>query len=376
MRVVVLHGNVAPDAPPDEQDSLLEAAHVAESLGRLGYRPSTLAFSLDTRAVIEALHDVNPHLVFNLVESLDGEGCLIHLAPAVLDYLGLPYTGAGTEALFLSSNKLVAKSLLARSGIATPPWMTEEAIRLQAPPFSGPYIVKSVWEHASIGLDEDSVVFEGSKLAQSFESRKAARAGQLFAESYINGREINVALLSGSNGPEVLPPAEILFEDYPSHKLKVVGYRAKWEEDSFEYQHTPRTFEFSRGDRSLLRHLVDISIECWNVFGLRGYGRVDFRVDRSGKPWVLEVNANPCLSPEGGFAAAAAHAGLGFERVVQRIVEASFPPASLSLSPAVPGRKRAAASRSLSSAAQRGKRIGGYHDAPPPSSPDLVLEEP
>ena len=121
------------------------------------------------------------------------------------------------------------------------------------------------------------------------------------------------------------PVAEIVFEGYERSKPKVVGYRAKWEEGSYEYQHTPRTFDFPHADRALLIALDTFAIECWKVFGLRGYARVDFRVDEQNRPHVLEVNTNPCLSPDAGFAAAVRRAEITMTEAVRRIVLEAAP---------------------------------------------------
>ena len=110
--------------------------------------------------------------------------------------------------------------------------------------------------------------------------------------------------------PQVLPPAEIDFGDFPPDKPRIVGYQAKWDDESFEYHHTPRRFEFPSTDRALLAELSRLAADCWHQFGLRGYVRVDFRVDRDGRPWILEVNSNPCLSLDAGFAAAVQRAGI------------------------------------------------------------------
>jgi D-alanine-D-alanine ligase len=100
----------------------------------------------------------------------------------------------------------------------------------------------------------------------------------------------------------------------------MVGYQAKWDERSPEFGRTPRTFEFPPRDAALLADLAAISRRCWSLFGLRGHARVDFRVDEGGVPWVLEVNANPCISSDAGFTAAAARAGLSMRDTVARIV--------------------------------------------------------
>ena len=323
MKVVILHNKVSRGAGKDEEDTLVQVDAVSEALSELGHFPVALAFSIDVAAAMEALEAVRPDLVFNLVESVEGTGRLIYLAPALLDHMRIPYTGANTEAVFLTSNKLVAKDCLMRCGLPTPPWITLRNDRGGDAVKHGRCIIKSVWEHASVGLDEDSVVpaDDGDLLMGEMERRKSSLGGDCFAEAFIDGRELNLSLIGGPDGPELLPPAEIRFDRYPRDKLKVVGYRAKWESDSFEYHHTPRSFDFPREDASLLARLEDLARRCWDIFHLRGYARVDFRVDRSGAPWVLEVNANPCLSPDAGFYAAAMEAGLSYPDVVARIVE-------------------------------------------------------
>ncbi|MBU1233993.1 MAG: D-alanine--D-alanine ligase, partial [Proteobacteria bacterium] len=128
-------------------------------------------------------------------------------------------------------------------------------------------------------------------------------------------------LLANNNEPEVLPVAEILFDDFSSRMPRIVDYSAKWDETSFAYRHTPRCFDFKEEDSLLLEKLVEISKQCWHLFKLNGYARVDFRVDHDGRPWILEVNSNPCLSPDAGFAAALERAGLSFTEAVRRILE-------------------------------------------------------
>jgi D-alanine-D-alanine ligase len=115
-----------------------------------------------------------------------------------------------------------------------------------------------------------------------------------------------------------LPVAEIRFDAFPADKPRIVGYAAKWDLESFEYRNTPRSFTV---EPELAERLRRIALDCWALFRLDGYARVDFRVDESGRPWVLEVNANPCLSPDAGFAAALAEAGLGYEAAVERLID-------------------------------------------------------
>jgi len=321
MKVWILHGEVPQGATPDEGDVLVQAAAVSRALEKLGYEPVRKACSLNLADVAALLQRERPVFAFNLVETIDGRGSLIHLVPSLLDALEIPYTGAGTEAIFLSSNKLLAKKVLRSGGIATPDWH----ILQETPenPFSaGPYIIKSVWEHASIGLDEDAVIYahRWEQLPDAIAGRSQRLGGACFAEAFIEGREFNISLLAGDKEPEVLPAAEIRFDDYPPWRVRIVGYEAKWIEGSFSYRHTPRCFDFTPLDECLLETLAEMAGSCWRLFNLRGYARVDFRVDRAGVPWVLEINTNPCLSPDAGFAASAQRRGLQFEEIIQRIV--------------------------------------------------------
>ncbi|MCX7038744.1 MAG: D-alanine--D-alanine ligase, partial [Spirochaetes bacterium] len=290
------------------------------ALGRLGYQAIDVPLTLDLGVSAAVLRSSAPLLAFNLTETINGHGRLIHLAPSLLDSLGIPYTGALAEAIYLTSHKILAKRALACAGIDTPPWA---AAARGAPPFPPPYIVKSIWEHASIGLEDSSVAGDSSALADEIE-RRAVREGieNLFVEGYVEGREFNLGLLSAPDaaGKKVLPPAEIQFVGYPEGKPRVVGYRAKWVDGSFEYGNTQRRFSFPPEDQPLLAALADLARACWDLFGLRGYARVDFRVDQSGRPWILEINTNPCIAPDAGFMAAAAQAGLTIDEVVARII--------------------------------------------------------
>lgn len=319
MNVAVLHGEVQPDAGEDEQDVLVEVECISKALFEEGYNPVAVPFSLDIKKTINKLEEIKPSFVFNLVETVEGKGNLIYLAPAVLNHLNIPYTGSKLDAIYITSNKVLTKKFLKSSGIKTPAWNEIDGIHGDDS-LNVPCIFKSIWEHASIGLDEDSVVFEIDKLSENLKKRQATGEKDCFIESYIDGREFNISILNGKDGPEVLPHGEIKFVDY-NNRIKVVGYRAKWDSNSFEYHHTNRTFDFSEGDVHLLEELSDISVACWNLFKLSGYARVDFRVDNSGNPWVLEVNINPCLSPDAGFIAAANRAGLSFNDVIKRIIE-------------------------------------------------------
>ncbi len=333
MNVAIVHDEIGPRPRGDELDTLVQADAVADALQQLGHSTVRVPFSLDLGAAARRFERDRPELLFNLVESVAGRGRLIHLAPALFEALGLPFTGAPADAVFTTSNKLLSKRILRGAGIDTSDWWTADGDSNDFRP--GRWIIKSVWEHASIGLTDAAIVRGDSPadLRAALGSRPdgghadsgsaASPGGEWFAERFVDGREFNLSLLCTDDPrmPQLLPLAEIDFSAFPAGKPRIVNYAAKWESDTFEYQHTPRRFAFPPADEPLLARLAETARACWRIFSLRGHARVDFRVDADGRPWVLEVNTNPCLSPDAGFAAAAAEAGLSARDVVARLVE-------------------------------------------------------
>ncbi len=319
--IVILHSSIANDAPLDEHDTLLQVAVVREALQKLGLEVVAIPFTLDFAALKSTLQQYNPTVVFNLVESVNGRGELTHLVPSILEQLKIPYTGGSAKALFTSADKILAKRLLQSAAIPTPAWFELSDLKTKKFPSDGPYIIKSVIEDGSIGIDQTSFVRDQDAFVKIMQDRQCQFGGQWFAEHYIPGREFNISVLASSSGPQVLPIAEIKFIDFAADKFHIVDYAAKWETESNEYQKTPRSFSFSENDDFLLAHLKELSLTCWDLFAVSGYARVDFRVDHLDQPWVLEVNVCPSLAPDAGFIAAAKESGLAFEDVIERILQ-------------------------------------------------------
>jgi D-alanine-D-alanine ligase len=330
VRAVVLYHESGDDATVEDRDVLVQRDAVSAALQRLGHPTSCLGCTLDLATAQQRLSATQPDIVFNLVESLGGTDRLMALATMLLDALQIPYTGAQTDAILATSNKLTAKRRLHSAGLPTPAWFPARAENFVASCFSEGasvrgtkkeprWILKPVLEHASFGMDDDAVVMADDieSLAAMLRTRELRIGRPLFAEQYIAGRELNLSLLNG----QVLPPAEIDFSSFPADKPRIVGHQAKWDEDSFEYRRTPRRFDFPAADRPLLERVSELARKCWQLFDLSGYARVDFRVDSEGRPWILEVNANPCLSLDAGFAAALSEAGISYDDAIRRITE-------------------------------------------------------
>jgi D-alanine-D-alanine ligase len=314
--IPVIHG-AALDRP-DELDTVRAAEGICAALQRLGYDSEVVAQSLDLSG-LKALARRRPLCVFNLVEALDGDAALSMLAPVMLEALGLAYTGARAIPYQETLYKLPTKRRLRALGIPTADWWQLP----DAPPAGATVIVKSVSEHGSLGIDAASVV-EGCKAAAEIARREAQFGLPFFAERFVDGREFNIALLETAEGVRVLPIGEIRFDTLPAGRPRIVDYESKWLEDTPGYDNTPRHFGLEQNEPALAARLADLAQQCWQAFGLTGYARVDIRLDEAGTPWVLEVNTNPCLEPDAGFATTAGEAGLSYDRLIETIVEAAL----------------------------------------------------
>lgn len=238
--------------------------------------------------------------------------------------MGIKYTGCSGEAMMITTNKIITKKLLKASFLPTAPWVTlDQDYGFKS---SCTYIVKPIDEDGSIGLSQDSI----AKFDNICELREAMNAIRdkigidVFAEKFIDGREINISILGSNSSPRVLAPCEIKFVGFEDkNKAKIFDYRAKWEEESFEYQNIKPSNNFEKADEKLLQELKKIALLCWHEFNLNGYARIDFRIDSESNPYVLEINTNPCITPkDSSFIRSTVSSGLTYEEVIKAIISA------------------------------------------------------
>ncbi len=315
--VAILHNPVGEGDDPSTSDVLAQVELVAAGLEALGipHRVLPVPDWKPWRHLVP-----NPGLVvFNLMEAPPGMPHVQPDAAAALEVMGIPFTGSPPGVLWTTTDKLGTRALLASEGLPVAPGGRLDPDRpdlLDRVP--GPWLLKPACEDASVGLEGDPVcATRQAALARARDLAERFPGQAVVAETYLPGRELNVSILAG----EVLPVAEIVFEDFPEGMSRVVGYEAKWLEDSFACIHTVRHFPEDPADAVLLGRVREIARAAWRICGLRGYARVDVRLDADGNPCVLEVNANPCLAAGAGFMAAAAKAGLEPSDVISRILE-------------------------------------------------------
>lgn len=289
------------------------AAGVAAALRRAGAEAVLVPMFADIERTIGLLRALEPAVVFNLCESFRGLSRLEAHVAALLEMMDLPFTGSGPDALRLCLDKQRTKDVLAAHGVRVP---------RSGPKAEFPMIVKPALEDASTGLTLDSIVRDDAALVERAAALHREIKGPVLVEEYVEGREFNVAMV----GDEILPVSEIDFSRMPAGAPSIVTHAGKWIEDSADYRGTVPVCPANIPAR-LHERLRALGRQCFDLTGVRGYGRVDVRLDAKDRLVVLEVNPNPDLSADAGLARAAAAAGWSYDELIVRITEAAMTPA-------------------------------------------------
>ncbi len=320
-RVLIVYNPVEAGDDPSTLDVLSDIEWVASGLAALGLPYSAFAVP-GWKPWLYVAADPGT-VAFNLFESPPAVPSAHSSAAAAMELMNLPFTGSPAAALWLTTDKLATRALLAAEGLPVAPGGRLDPDHPELlDRIPGPWILKPACEDASLGLEGDPVcATRDAALARARHLQARFPDEAILAEAYLPGRELNVALLARKGGVEVLPVAEIVFEGYPEGMSRVVTYEAKWQQGSFAYAHTMRRFPEDAADSALLERVREISLAAWRICGLRGYARVDIRLDERGEPHVLEVNANPSLAADAGFVATTRKAGLSAREAVGRILE-------------------------------------------------------
>lgn len=307
--IAIVHTDISPNPTPDDADTILQAQFISRTLNELGYHAPLLPFRPKT--LQRSLQQCNAIAVFNLVEAVGGDDERATEGPLFFEKIGMPYTGNKASTMQALENKPVVKRRLQQHDLPTPAFPEDGGQGKQ-------WILKSETFHCSRGMDHRNVSSDIDALNELARECAARYSGAWFLEEYIPGREINMALLDNGDGTAtVLPASEIRFLGKEPH---IVDYDCKWNEESESYNSAVANMEFTTDDQPMLDQLAYLSQQCWRHFGLSGYARVDFRIDNQGRPFILEINANPCLSDDAGFMRAISTASMTPADAISRII--------------------------------------------------------
>lgn len=293
--------------------------HVLKALSKLGHKTSIVGILDDVTPLIDKLKNDPPDIAFNLTEHFGGDRSLDKSIAALLDLLGVPYTGTGTLGLALARDKALSKKILTYHHIRTPAFIEFKRGRAIKIPKHVPYpvIVKPIGEDASEGISRASLVRRDSDLEERVRFVHESVERSAIAEQYIEGREIFCSIL-GNDRLRVLPLRTMWFGTKPG-RPKFLTYQLKWDMDYQQRWGLEFGFAVDLPD-DVYDRVGHVSKRTYRALVLQDYGRIDLRVTPEGKIYVIEANPNPFLARREDFADSALEAGIEYDSMIDRIL--------------------------------------------------------
>ena len=326
LRVIAL---THPDhVPPDtleghtDQEALAWRAEfdVVQGLRKLGHEVQPLGVQDDLQPIRDAVTEIKPHVVFNLLEEFQWNATFDHNIVAYLELLGVPYTGCNPRGLVLSRGKALSKKLLSYHHVPVPAFEVFPVGRTvrRPPELAFPLFVKSLTEHASIGIARASLVNDDDELRERVEFIHERVGTDAIAEQFIPGRELYVSVV-GNTRLRAFSAWELVIDDQDANEPLIATAKVK---HNLEYQ-AKRGVRIRAADElspELQAQLGMMSKRIYRVLELSGYARIDYRLDASGRLYFLDANPNPDICESEEFASAARHDGVEYPELLQRIV--------------------------------------------------------
>jgi D-alanine-D-alanine ligase len=326
LRVVALvHRHLIPPAKVEDGTDITAAPwrteyDVVSTLTAMGHEVQALAVHDDLGEIRRLATEWKPHIAFNLLEGFDDVVIFDQNVVSHLELLKLAYTGCNPRGLLLARDKSLSKKLLAYHRLAVPEF---EVFRIGRPirrpkRLTFPLIVKSLTQEASIGISQASVVDNDDKLKERVAFIHDSIGTAAIVEQYVEGRELYVGIL-GNQALQALPVWELFFTNMPEGSKRIATDRVKW---SVKYQ---EKYGIDSGPAKDLPEETAAEIQhvckrAYRALELSGYARIDLRLDEAGNIWVIEANPNPQIARGEDFAASAEKTGLGYDAVLQRII--------------------------------------------------------
>lgn len=304
-----------------EHDEVVD--QIAAALSAVGHKPTLVGVQNDLAEMVGRLLEQKPDLVFNVCETFGGRDTNEGNVTAVLTLLGLPFTGTGPVGMALRQDKALTKKVLQFHGVNCPRFAIFDTGNLE---FAGrmhfPLIVKPMRGDASVGVGDASVVRDYAGLTRQVAVIHNELQDAALVEEFIEGREFYVGVL-GNEPAEALPIVEMDFAKLPADAPRIYGWEAKFDHASRQYQAVNAIIATDLSPE--LRYgISSAAMEAVYALQVRDYARVDMRLSRDGKPYVIEVNANPYLEQTSAFAFAALQAGMGYNTLIKRLVEIAW----------------------------------------------------
>ncbi|MGA2866041.1 MAG: hypothetical protein ABSF95_16335 [Verrucomicrobiota bacterium] len=315
------HYDLPANAPPDALVEVDAAKYIEayEAGIRLAGCEPLVHEGFPDLDVIAWLRQVQPHFCFNVCEGFGGESREAHM-PAVLEALGLPYSGPAPLAAAVTQDKPTTKRLLAAAGLPTPQFEVFDcpgaAVGCRVP---FPLFVKPAHEGTGMGIQNESIVTCAAQLCGQVERILRHYRQPALVESFIEGRDLTCGVVGNNGDFEVLPVLEVDFGGYPPELLPVYSSKHKHELDHLFRYRCPAPLP-----EAIAQEVRRLTVETFAVTGCRDYARVDFRLTPAGQLYILEINALPGITPRSDMTMMAKASGRSHAQLVAAVLAAAL----------------------------------------------------
>jgi D-alanine-D-alanine ligase len=301
-----------------------EREDIGRALQAMGFKSTTFNVDSDISRLIAFLKEEEPDVIFNLCESIGNQSIHEMHVAGLYELLGIPYTGSDALTLGLALNKARVKDILRANNLPTPRYQVIKSPMkiILNEDLRYPLIVKPSKEDSSVGISTDSVVENPSDLKKRVRYIIEQFDQPALVEEFIDGRELYVAIL-GNRKEIILPISEIDMSTLPKLYRRIITYNAKWVKGSEEYECTNGVCpaKIPQETETLLK---EYALKAYRLTGCRDYARIDFRLSNDNEPYILEVNPNPDISDDAGFARSSRVYGYKFEELIEKIVDCAL----------------------------------------------------
>ena len=322
--LVLMHRDLV---PPDSMDGYSDKEitewktefDVVATLREMGHEVFPLGLFDDLGLIRKALDEIKPHVSFNLLEEFHGRSLFDYHIASYMELLKQSYTGCNPRGLMLAHDKALCKKIMAYHRIRTPRFTVypmSQKIKISKR-LNFPLFIKSLYEDGSYGISQASIVTSEEKLLERINYLHEKMRTPVIAEEFIDGRELYIPVI-GNKRLTVLPIMELEFGSMPEKIPRIATSKVKWDwnyQEQYGIDVKPAELDDQQRDR-----IIKLGKRLYHVLGLSGYARIDIRLTRDDKIYVLEANANPDIAYGGEMSLAAELADISYESLLQRII--------------------------------------------------------
>lgn len=294
---------------------------VITTLRAIGHEVKALGVQDELRPIREAVDEFKPDIAFNLLEEFHSNVLFDQNVVSLLELLRVPYTGCNPRGMIISREKSLAKKLLVFHRIPVPMFHVFPLKRKTKRPkqLEFPLIVKSLTDHASLGISQNSLVHNDEELDERVKFIHRRIGSDALVEQFIVGREIYVGVM-GNDRLKALPPRELIVGSASPSRPLIATEKVKHDPE-YQERHNIEQKEAQNLPPGMEKELAHRSKRIYKILMLSGYARLDYRLSPDGKLWFLEANPNPEIAKDQEFSSSADDVGMDYPALLQRILQ-------------------------------------------------------